>query len=44
MQMRSCLGMHGNVIAAGLGEGFEIGIASKTFLVCGRIALMTSGP
>ena len=49
--MRAGLGMHRDVVAAGFGEGLQIGIAgeiircaSKIFLVCGRIALMTSGP
>ena len=29
MQMRAGFGMHGDVVAAGLGEGFEIGIARR---------------
>jgi hypothetical protein len=48
--MRAGLGMDGDVIAAGFCKRLEIGsqgaiirCASKIFLVCGRIALMTSG-
>ena len=51
VEMRPGLGMHGDVVAAGLGEGGQIGVGrpiirwqSNGFFVRPRIALMTGGP
>ncbi len=51
-EMRAGFGMHGDDVAAGLGEGFEIGIGRRDhqmavehlLRVRPRIALMTAGP